>query len=265
MKKTTQILIGFILAFSISNAIAQDCMPTKPQGLVLDKVGILDQTQLQTLDQKLIAYEQKTSTQILVVIIDDMCGMDKAMYATELGQKWKVGQDGKDNGIVMLIKPTGGKGQRQTFIAVGYGLEGVIPDAIAKRIVEAELLPKFKANDIYGGINGGIDVIMKLSAGEFTADEYKKKTDGSPLLIFLLLGIVILIIIGSRFSAARSYANTNHTSIWVALMLMSAASSSHSGSYGNFSSGGGGFGGGGSSFGGFGGGSFGGGGAGGSW
>ena len=264
MKKIIQIFIGLVLACSFSHAIAQDCMPKAPNSLVLDNVGILDQTQIQALNQKLLAFGQKTSTQIVVVIVPDLCGMDENTYATEIGDTWGVGQKGKDNGIVMLIQPKGGKGERKTYIAVGRGLEGVIPDITAKRIVEAELIPKFKGNDFNGGINAGIDVIIQLSEGEFTADQYQKKTDGSPYLILLLIGIVILIIIGSKFSAARSYANTNHTSLWVALMLMSAANS-HSGSYGNFSSGSGGFGGGGSSFGGFGGGGFGGGGAGGSW
>ena len=85
----------------------------------------------------------------MVVVVNDLCGMDKAMYATDLGQAWGVGRKGKDNGIVILIKPTGGKGQRRTFISVGYGLEGVIPDATAKLVVENEMIPNFKNRQFF--------------------------------------------------------------------------------------------------------------------
>ena len=265
MKKVLVFFIAIIGVFAASKSFAQECIPPKPATLLLDKVGVLDQNQYYEIDRKLVDFAKKTSTQIAVVIVDDLCGMDKAMFATELGQKWGVGQDGKDNGIVMLIKPTGGTGERQVFIAVGYGLEGVIPDAIAKRIVERELIPNFKKNDIYGGINAGVDVIIKLTAGEFTADEYQKQGSVPNYIILLILGGIIFFAFFTKFSAARKYAHSNNTSLWLAFILMSSVSN-HSGSYNNFRSGGGGFGSsGGGGFSGFGGGSFGGGGAGGSW
>lgn len=252
------IISTFLLVSTFFQGFSQECIPDKPQSFILDKLGILKPEEVEQLNTKLNSFANKTSTQIAVVIVDDICGMDKAMYATELGQQWGVGQEGKDNGIVILIKPTGGKGQRQTYIAVGYGLEGVIPDAIAKRIVENELIPYFKVNNFSAGINAGVDVIIKLTEGEFTADEYAKKGAVPALLIFIVFGVIILVVIISRFSAARSYASNNNVSLWLALLFLMSSSNRHSGSYNSFNSGGGGFGG-------FGGGSFGGGGVGGSW
>ncbi len=262
-----RIVFVLLLLVSIVPTYADTCIPSRPQSFVYDEIGILQVEQKQELDRILQAFSTKTSTQIVVVIVNDLCGKDKAMYATELGEAWGVGSKEHDNGIVLLIKPTGGQGQRQTFIAVGYGLEGVIPDAIAKRIVEQELIPRFKQNDIYGGIVAGITVLMQLTEKEYTAEEYVKKTEGDYSIFFLLLFILFAFILFTKFSEARKYARSNNVSLWVALLLLQSMSNRHSGTYSNFRSGGGSFGnfGGGSSFSGFGGGSFGGGGAGGSW
>ena len=145
MKKT--LIFVFIALLGVSNLIAQDCLldqkPVQDLELVQDYADILTDAEEQGLRQALLAFEDSTSTQILIVTVNDLCGYDKAEFTYTLGEKWGVGQDGKDNGIVIMVKPHGGKGQRHTFIAPGYGLEGVLPDAIAKRIVENEMIPNF--------------------------------------------------------------------------------------------------------------------------
>ncbi|OQA98523.1 MAG: hypothetical protein BWY22_00846 [Bacteroidetes bacterium ADurb.Bin217] len=261
------IITALVSITLLAQSFADTCIPARPQSFVYDELGILQDAQKQELHSILQSFSAKTSTQIVVVLVNDLCGKDKAMYATELGEAWGVGSKENDNGIVMLIKPTGGSGQRQTFIAVGYGLEGVIPDAIAKRIVEQELLPHFKQNDIYGGIVAGITVLMKLTEKEYTAEEYEKKSEGNYSIFFLLLFVLLAFVFFTKFTEARKYARSNNIGFWAALFLLQSMTQSHSGSFSNFRSGGGSFGssGGGSSFGGFGGGSFGGGGAGGSW
>ena len=192
-------------------------------------------------------------------------------FAFDIGEQWGIGQGKFDNGVVVLVKPTGGQGNRKSFIAVGYGLEGVIPDLTAKHIVERELISNFRNGNFFKGLDEGTDVLMSLAIGEFNSDAYGKRAKKSapwPLLIPILFVIFMMFIL--PIFRIRSYSRTNNVSFWVAMALMSQASRSHGGSYGGFSSGGGGFGGfgsGGSSggFGGFGGGGFGGGGAGGSW
>ena len=257
MKKLLSILLLIITVTSVN---AQDCLLDKKpvQDLVQDYADVLSDVEEQGLRHALIRFNDTTSTQILVVTVNDLCGYDKAEFTYTLGQKWKVGQEGKDNGVVIMVKPHGGKGQRGAFITTGYGLEGVLPDAIAKRIVENEMIPRFKENDFYGGIANGVSAIMSITSGEFTAEDYTKKITYEkfiPILFILFIFILIIIIKASR---TRKYADTNGMGFWAAWALMNASNRRHGGSFGNFGSGGG-------SFGGFGGGSFGGGGAGGSW
>ncbi len=263
------ILVLILLLAPGKSIFAQDdCFPANTNRLLSDFEGILDANQSQALESKLNAFAAETSTQIAVVIVKDLCGYDKAQYTYTLAEKWGVGQRGKNNGILIMVKPMGGTGERHAFIAAGYGLEAVVPDAISKRIVENEMIPYFKNNDFYGGLDAATTVIMSLTKGEFTAEQYQQKGKAESIGIFFVILIVLAAVLFSRFSAVRKYSRTNNLGFWAALALMNAAANSRRGSYGHFSSGsgfgsGGGFGGGG--FGGFGGGSFGGGGAGGSW
>lgn len=261
---TLSLLLGVI-----SSTFADDCYPPKPDRLVVDVVGILSEAEKNALESKLRALNQNTSNQVVIVILDELCEGDAAMTATEIGHRWKVGQKEFDNGIVILVKPTGGPGERHTFIATGYGLEGAIPDATTKLIVDREMIPAFRAENYYAGLDRAIDVIAELAAGEYDYEQYQKQNTTSPaVMIFpflLIFGIWMLLF----YRRTNSYARSNNLGFWAALALMNAASASHRGHYGSFRGGsggfGGGFGGGGGGFGGFGGGGFGGGGAGGSW
>lgn len=262
MKKTLSIFIVLIAFFSTN---AQDCLlDQKPvQDLVQDYAGILSEGEEQNLRQALIAFDDSTSTQILIVTVNDLCGYDKAAFTYKLGEKWGVGQDGNDNGIVIMVKPNGRQGDRHAFIATGYGLEGVLPDAIAKRIVENEMIPNFKKQNFYQGIASAANTVMAITSGEFSADDYNKKANKKKMFPFFGILLFIIVMMIFKVRQTKRYASTNGMTFWAAWALMNASRRSHRGSYGGFSSGSGGFGGGG--FGGFGGGSFGGGGAGGSW
>ena len=262
----TRIIFSLSLLLALSVTIsAQDCFPAKDENrLVYDEVGVLSSSERSSLESKLSEFARTSSNQIVVVIVPELCGMDRAQFATELGHAWGVGQEKFDNGVVFLVKPTGGQGQRHVFIAVGYGLEGAIPDITAKQIVDYEVLPEFRNGNLYKGIDRGTNVIMELAAGEYNAEVYaQRKTQGQWIGAAVILAIFILIFFVFVFRA-REYANVNNIDFWTALWLISNTGRSHRGSWGGFSGrGGGGFGGGG--FGGFGGGGFGGGGAGGSW
>lgn len=257
MKKLIILLSS--LLFSIAITAQENCLLDQEpvQELVQDYAGVLTPSQEEALKQSLIAFNDTTSTQILIVTVNDLCGYDKAEFTYTLGEKWGVGQKGKDNGVVIMVKPHGKTGDRHAFIAPGYGLEGVLPDATAKKIVEYEMIPFFKQEKFYEGIEAAATIVMKITSGEFSADEYSKTSIKSFLPILFGL-IVFIIIIAVQARRTRQYANDNGLTFWAAWSLMNAAGRSHGGSWGNFNSGGG-------SFGGFGGGSFGGGGAGGSW
>ncbi|NVO02232.1 MAG: TPM domain-containing protein [Bacteroidetes bacterium] len=267
MKKQNFFLKLFLIAifpfFGILTLNAQN-FPERPSPpkLVNDFSGILNSDEAKTLEEKLVKFNDSTSTQIAVVTLNDIEGMDKAEYAQRLAEKWGIGQKGKSNGILILIKPTGGKGQKQAYIAVGYGLEPVIPDAIAKRIVENEMIPNFKNNNFYKGIDKATNVLISLAKKEFTAAQYQKKYEKSAWLKYLpFIAIILIFLLLKIVGRAQKNINSRGSSLpfWTTLWLFSGSGGGSGGSgWGGGSSGD-------SGFGGFGGGSFGGGGAGGSW
>ncbi|MBI4930878.1 MAG: TPM domain-containing protein [Bacteroidetes bacterium] len=247
---------GFWLLASFSFA-SDNCIPSKPSpprlvnNLSQEFPDFLSADEEQMLENKLVQFSKETSNQIVIVIVDDLCGYDPNEFCTRLGEQWGVGQGKFDNGIVIMIKPTGGSGQRDAYIASGYGLEGVVPDATAKRIVENEIIPQFKNGNFYNGLDAATDVLISLAKKEFNYQDYQKNNQQS--LPWFFIGVFILILL-FVFVFKNSRGHT----------ITSGGRTYYGGGWGSF--GGGGFGGGSSGgFGGFGGGSFGGGGAGGSW
>jgi uncharacterized protein len=170
---------------------------------------------------------------------------------------------------VVLVKPKYAGEKGEVEIQTGYGLEGVIPDALAKRIVENEMIPRFKRDDYYGGIDAAVSAMISLAKGEYTADQYVKRNKAKSSPYALLIPVIILALVFTmiRTNRAKGMATGKSIPFWTAFWLLGSMGRGHSGSWNDFTGGGGGFGGGGGGggFGGFGGGSFGGGGAGGSW
>jgi uncharacterized protein len=259
MKKIILIITVFICLTKIT--VAQIPERPVPPRLVNDFANVLTEVERAQLEDTLVGFANRTSTQIVVVTIPDLEGYDPGDYAFKLGEKWGVGQKDKDNGIVILLKPKQADSKGQIFIATGYGLEGVLPDAIVNStVIEYEMMPFFKGNNYYGGLINGIKVIMDITVGEYTAEQYqqqrgqKKEAGFIPAIIIFILVFVFMI----RGRRNRFYSPGKSLPFWLAMGMLSGSNRSGGGSFGNFSSGGGGFGG-------FGGGSFGGGGAGGSW
>jgi uncharacterized protein len=208
-----------------------------------------------SIEGELEAFSRETSNQICVVIVDDFGGTDAASYATEIGNKWGVGKKEANNGIVILIKPTQSDGGRDLFIAVGYGLEGAIPDLATKRIREEEMYPYLKRGENYAAISNAVKKLSGLAKKEIDVKDYARQSQGvqgfwgrHPLLSVILIVLIIAIFIGTRGGGGggRTYSRGGF----------------YGGGFGGWGSSGGGSSGG---WGGFGGGSFGGGGSGGKW
>lgn len=257
-----------LLLFVVLGCHAQK-IPSRPSPprLVNDFTNTLTKNQINKLEQKLVAYNDTTSTQIAVVFVDDLQGTTASDFAYQVGEKWGVGTR-DNNGIVILVKPKN-ETKGEVFISVGYGLEAYVPDAIAKRIIEYEMIPAFKNNDYYSGVNNAVDIIIGLASGAFSAEEYSSQDDEIFILVFFIFAMAAMILFITLAGKIKSYSSKNDaSSVWKALFWASVFSNNnrhnHHNHWGNFSGGSGGFGGGGS-FGGFGRGSFGGGGAGGSW
>jgi uncharacterized protein len=259
------LVLPILLLWTVS-LVAQD-IPDRPSPprLVNDYAGILSADETGRLEQKLVSFNDSTSTQIVLVTVKSLNGYDKNDYAQRLGQKWGVGQKGKNNGIVILVKPKYPNEKGEAAIQTGYGLEGVLPDITCKQIVDNEMIPKFAQGDYYGGVSSGISIIISITKGEFTAGQYSKRAkQQKPYGILVPIIILMVIVFWIRMNRGGTHSMGKSVPFWTSLFLLSQMGRGGSGSWGNFQSGGGSFGGGGG-FGGFGGGSFGGGGAGGSW
>jgi uncharacterized protein len=257
-------LSAILLFVSAFFSFAQkDGIPERPNPprLVnnLSSSGFLTPEEEARLEQKLEKFANETSNQIAIVIVDDLGGMEAWDYATQLGHKWGIGQAKFDNGVVILVKPTGGEGQRDLHIAVGYGLEGAIPDLTTKRIRENEMYPYLKNGENYKALDKATDVIIALAKGEYNSDTYGAKHRGQGREKWKLGLLILVFIIFMIISIKRGGRGGRGGGGFLSGMLFG----SMMGGRGGFGGSSGGFGGGG--FGGFGGGGFGGGGSGGKW
>ena len=257
-KKILSSVIIFLFAgavFAQTNGIPERPSPARlVNNLSKQFPGFISGAEESQLEQKLEDFAKETSNQIVIIIVDDLGGMEPADFAARLGDKWGAGQAKSDNGIVILIKPTP---PHELFIAPGRGLEGAIPDLTTKQIRENEMNPYLKAGQNFTALDKGTDVLMALAKGEFNSDEYAKKHSQNKLpiqAIVLIIFFIVYIII--RMSSRGG--GSGGLSMGSGFFLGSMFGSGFGGGGGGSSSGGGGFGG-------FGGGSFGGGGSGGSW
>lgn len=235
---------------------ANNVIPAKPNPprLVNDFVGILSGTERAQLEQKLKAYNDSTSTQITIVIVKTTEPYPIGDFAFQVGRKWGVGQKDKNNGMVIAWATQ----TRKVFIAPGYGLEGAIPDAIAKRIITNTIAPAFKQEQYYQGLDAATTEIIRRASGEYKGEPQTSDGDGpGGFFIILIVLFVIIFIISRRNRGGGSSGNRGGG--WGGPIFFPTSTFSGWGSSG----GGGGSSGGG--FGGFGGGSFGGGGAGGDY
>lgn len=237
--------------------------PPNPPKLVNDLAGLLIPEQVQHLERKLVAYDDSTSNQIVIVTVKDLHDYAAVDYATALGRKWGVGGKEFHNGLVILISTGGGEGKRDAFIAPGYGLEGAIPDITANTILNVELIPYLKSGDYYAAFDKTTDALIKAAAGEYKAPEGYRSRDKGKGGGFgrIIIGIVILFFILSMFGGNNrggGYMSRRGYRGFGGPMIFPTGGWGSGGGFGGGSGGGGGFGG-------FGGGGFGGGGAGGNW
>ena len=254
--------VGFFVIFFSMTAFSADFPATpNPFRYVNDYTNTLSVTEKNALENKLIAFSRETSSQIAVVMVPTTGGYEISQYTFELGDKWGVGRNKLNNGVLMLIA----KNDRKIFIAVGQGLEGVLTDAFLAQVIRNAITPNFKQNQYATGINNGLDYIIAASKGEFAAEEEEESTLEQIIPFLMIAFFILAVVLGELNWRKQPYISpTNNHQLEQVIRQSTLGRNRRSG--GGF---GGGFGsggfGGGSSGGGFGGGSFGGGGAGGSW
>src|SRR5690606_4593129 len=157
------LLVVLALAGAVAPAGAQELQPLPPLAArVTDLTGTLTAGQQAELEQKLAAFEQRKGAQVAVLLVDSTRPESIEAYSIRVAEAWKLGREGVDDGALLLVALQ----DRTLRIEVGYGLEGVLPDAIARRIIEETIKPLFRQRDIHGGINAGVERIMQVVDGE---------------------------------------------------------------------------------------------------
>lgn len=275
MKKFILTAVSALL-LSAAAVYALEVPPLK--GRVNDYAGMISPAAANTLEQKLRSFEESDSTQVVILTVNSLEGDALEDFTIRVAEKWKIGQAKKDNGVILFAS----KNDRRMRIEVGRGLEGVLTDLLAGRILDNVIRPKFRAGDFDGGFTDGVDAIISACRGEFKNDgaglprNEKGPSANFITLIFIVLYFIVLII--SKFSkilsgvagaaALPAVVHYAFTPIGVTGIIISAVSgfilalvlpyipigggyygggSGGGSSFGGFSGGGGGFGGGGSS------------------
>ncbi len=255
-----KIIVFFGLVLCLGRVFGQD-FPPKSTTLVTDYTNTLSADDKQRLESKLVAFNDSSSTQIAVVILKSIGNYDVNEYAQQLGRKWGVGQKGKNNGVMILVALA----DRKMSIQTGYGVEGALPDIITQQIRVNDINPRFKQGDYYGGLDAGIDDIIKYTKGEYKAENKPGRGNGggggAGIIVIIVIFILIMVFRNRGGGGGQVIGSRGGTSPFWWLLAGSMLGGGRGGDWGGFSGGGGGGGG----FGGFGGGDFGGGGSGGSW
>jgi uncharacterized protein len=183
---------------------AQDLVPIPAlHARVTDLTRTLSADQTARLEQKLAAFEARKGSQIAVLIVPSTRPETIEAYSIRVAEQWKLGRKGVDDGALVLVA----KDDRALRIEVGYGLEGVLPDAVTKRIIEDTIIPRFKSGDFYGGIDAGVEATMKVVDGEplpppeKTQWRSRSKVDGGNLQSLFVLGIILVFVVGGVLRA----------------------------------------------------------------
>ncbi len=183
---------ALVLLFVAGPAFAAPEFPALT-GRVVDQAALLSSDARARLEQALDAHERETSNQLVVVTLKSLQGYAIEDFGYQLGRHWGIGQAGRNNGVLLIVAPN----ERKTRIEVGYGLEGVLTDALSSQIIQNEMLPRFREQDYEGGIVAGADAIMAAIKGEYKPLAQRQGSGDLAGNLFMLF--VILTMLGEMF------------------------------------------------------------------
>jgi uncharacterized protein len=160
------------------------------RGRINDYAQLLSRGTAANLEQRLDQFEKQTGHQVALLTIASLAGEDIEGFSIRVAETWKIGQKGFDNGVIFVVAPQ----DRQLRLEVGYGLEGVLPDAVASRIIREIVVPRFRESDYEGGITSGLEAVLKTIRGESLPEAARQKRQPNnpwlelsiPLIFFLL-------------------------------------------------------------------------------
>ncbi|MGD0585890.1 MAG: TPM domain-containing protein, partial [Oryzomonas sp.] len=171
-------------------------------GRINDYARILSPGTAQQLEQKLAAFERDQSTQIAVLTVPSLQGDDIDQFSIRVAEQWKLGQKGRDNGVLLVLA----QAEHKVRIEVGMGLQGVLPDITASHIIRDVMHPYLKTGNFDQGVTAGIDAIISATKGEFKAlpqeagkPAHRKTSSSFPVLLLLIAVVVVLLGAFSRY------------------------------------------------------------------
>src|SRR5205823_4501945 len=185
------VLPGFVLALDVPPLT----------GRIVDSAHLISPELAASLSQEIAAHERRTGNQVAVLTLPSLQGQPLEEFSHRVATTWKLGRKGTDNGVLLLVVP----GDRKIRIEVGYGLEGVLTDAVTSRIIRHEIVPRFKAGDFPGGITAGLHAILGTIEGRYQPTE-RQSPAGAPssdslpsmFLIAVVVGALVGVILGGH-------------------------------------------------------------------
>lgn len=199
----TKVVRSFALALCLLVGLTGGTATAAPDfpdlsGRVVDVAGLLTPDQIAALTTQLDNHEKETSNQIVIATVKDLQGYSVADYTNRLGRHWGIGQEDKDNGVVLLVAPN----EREVRIEVGYGLEGALTDATSSDIIRRQILPNFREDDYAAGIQKGVDNILNAIKGEYTIQPSSGGKDvkayGSLPIFAVIIFMQLYMVFGDR-------------------------------------------------------------------
>lgn len=194
-------IIGILISLVVSacNKVGQSAGTIKLQGPVNDYAGVLSAQQHEQLSTMLLAQEKETSNQVVILTVSSLNGEEIEPYANEIFHTWKLGQAGKDNGVLIVLAIK----ERKMRIEVGRGLEGALTDAIASQIIRREMTPRFKSGDFAGGLSAAVSAIQLAVKGEYAPKGGNVNFPGAggavaggwPWWVWVIIVVVVILIL----------------------------------------------------------------------
>ena len=196
------LLAGLIaLAGLLAGVPARADVPVPPlKTRVTDLTGTLSDAQRGELESRIAAFEARRGSQIAVLLLPSTKPEEIEQYAIRVAEAWKIGRKKVDDGLILVVA----KDDRRLRIEVGYGLEGAIPDSLAKRVIDERITPRFRDGDFYGGIRDGVDQLIRLAEGEKLpppAATGSGARSGADPFQYLVPAIIFIVVVGSILKA----------------------------------------------------------------
>ena len=192
-------VLAAFLAFGVLFGAARADVPVPPlKARVTDLTGTLNAQQAAELESRIAAFESRRGSQIAVLLLPTTRPEEIEQYSIRVAEAWKIGRKKVDDGLILIVA----KDDRAVRLEVGYGLEGAIPDSVAKRVIEERITPRFRDGDFYGGVRDGVDQLIKLAEGEKLpppAAAQGGRLGGGDPFSYIVPGIMFVVIAGAIF------------------------------------------------------------------